>query len=300
MHWNPLHNPILSNLSDRAYRSYESYSSPRLRQAAPFLLAFALACLAACGADLSAGNTKTTASGNGKEAPVNGMPPVEMTDFVIYVYATDENFLREEVHAASAWLYQTESIARLSEIHVDFHKPDGSPKDTLDAPEGYLYLKDMELSTEDPFFERIGGRDTITTPTFEHPGEVTIVRRGQKDIDLLGRPGNKVLFRRPDGTLVSCLRAYRHTDAARLYGVGDCEMRMPQPKRNIMVVQTGDRVTVDDQLTSGINLKGKANSKPQIKFLPLKSVNGDSSKPQIDRRPVRPPEGGRRLPQRKE
>lgn len=178
--------------------------------------------------------------------------PLVVRAFVAYV--SEEGELREIITARIAYLYQEYYIAHLRDIHVDFLKRDTDEKDTLDAPEGYLYLKTLEIAPDHPFYDRIGGREanidyrvdrlTTTVAMPEQPPEVVV--RGKTDIDLLGRPRKRVIYRRSDGSLASCMRAYRSTDRARIYGVGDCEWRKPLPKQKAMFVQRGDLFVTDD------------------------------------------------------
>ena len=76
------------------------------------------------------------------DANTSGLPPPAiMTNFVIYL--ASEGVVRQEVSAEISYLYQQLGIAYLRNLHVDLLEQGTGVKDTLDAPEGYLYLQDF-------------------------------------------------------------------------------------------------------------------------------------------------------------
>lgn len=193
----------------------------------------------------TAGETTDTVENDEPTTPLP--PPVVMSDFTVYIMKGND--LREEVTAREARLYQSINIAHLYRIHVDFITTGSEQQDTLDAPEGYLYLNDVTLTPEHPFYRKIGGTDAITTATFFFGGKAEDVWRAARDIDLIGTAARPVIYRRTDGTTVTCHKAYRSAVESRLYGLGDCRL---EGKMNL----SGQRVTVDDKLTSTIRVLG--------------------------------------------
>lgn len=203
--------------------------------------------LVAAGVLMAADTSPTSPTTSLSEKPIELPRPIVMRDFVVYV--TKEGRFSEEIMAREALLYQSLNVAHLFRVHVNFLKPDQPEHDTLDAPEGYLYLNNVTLTPKHPFYERIGGENAITTPTFFQGGPAEKVPRAAQDIDLLGRTSRRIVYSRVDGTTVTCRRAYRSSDEGRLYGVGDCRML---GKLNL----SGERVTVDDRLSSTIRVLG--------------------------------------------
>jgi hypothetical protein len=205
-------------------------------------------------------------------------PPVEMRDFTVYI--AEEGNVREEVHAEVAFLYETLSIAQLRNVHVDFLKEDSDEKETLDAPWGYLYLKDFvgptSMTATHPFYEQLGGQqaniDVLlgiqTSESLAIGGRIPeqIIRR-RKDIDLMGTLARPVIFRGSDGTEVRCLRAWRDDARGKVFGFLEFEMRTPMPKQNKIQVLTSDGVVMDDTISGKreINTRGK----PYIRFEPM-------------------------------
>jgi hypothetical protein len=247
----------------------------------------------------------------------SGKPPLLIKGFVAYI--SEGKFLRDEIHAESASLDQQSNIAHLHRIHMDFHKPEGGPKDTLDAPEGYLYLNDMDLLSTHPLYQKIGGINAITSSTFADmlppskwlvrkprrpgtgpkiPAGAHSVYRGQNDMDLIGTSAAKIVFRRMSvGTQVTCLRGWRCVAQSRLYGMGECEWIQPQADSNQALVAAFDKVTVDDQLTSGVvNMGGH----PKIRNVTLASgttsATAKSQTPKFSPRPKAKPTPARKRP----
>jgi hypothetical protein len=197
--------------------------------------------------------------------------PIVMRDFEIFI--NEEGRLREKVTAQVAYLYQRMNIIHMLRIHVDSENVDPAKKYTVDAPEGYLYLDNVTLTKKHPIFQEIGGEDAITTETFRNDQKTTEVLRGEKDIDVLGRYGSRVILRWADGTVVSALRAYRDDSQRMMYGLGSCEMKRPQfnketGKRSLFVV-VGETFEVIDDFTSGVNVRGRGGMPPQIRVEPL-------------------------------
>jgi len=218
----------------------------------------------ACRKNGRAPEAKTADSGASSPENIGDEPPAEMRNFVIYV--TDKGVVNQEVHGDQCYLYEKLNIAHLRGLHVDFFEEGSTGKDTLDAPEGYLYLQDFILDKKGdarigpthPFYQRIGGKnaniDLLTTTTRLVGGIPAQVSRNRNDIDLVGRPLHKVVYHRADGTSVSCLRAYRDAKRRILYGVDDCEMR--RVVNNQVQVTKGEVFTSDDQVKK-ITIRGK-------------------------------------------
>ncbi|KPL05698.1 hypothetical protein AMJ85_11160 [candidate division BRC1 bacterium SM23_51] len=209
-------------------------------------------------------------------------PPIEMRGFEAFI--AKQGGVSEKVSADIAYLYEQFHIAHLQRIHVDFYKEDTDEKDTLDAPEGYLYLRELVLEPAHPFYNRIGGKqaniDILTSPTpvvKELPDHVV---RHRKDIDLIGRVSRKVVYRRVDGTVLRCLRAYRDEIRAKLHGVGQCEMRRSRPETNDVLVISGGTFCADDQLTSDILILGKEGQIPEITIEPLVTPQEGDQRPE--------------------
>lgn len=201
-------------------------------------------------------------------------PPIEIRRLDAYI--AEEGVVCEKITAEIAYLYEQFHIAHLRRIQVSFYKEGSEEKDTLEAPEGYLYLKDVVLEPGHPFYEKIGGKKanigllaTATSPAGELPDNVV---RHKTDIDLIGRLSRRVVYRRADGTVLRCLRAYRDAVEARLYGVGECEMRRPRPETNDEWVVSGETFAADDQLTTDILVRGKQGRAPEIVIERLKTL----------------------------
>jgi len=224
------------------------------------LAAFTLACFA-----------RAPAATVELDEPVSALPqPAIMTNFIIYI--AGEGVVRQEVSAATASLYQQLGVTYLRRIHVDFLDMNTGQKDTLDAPEGYLYIRDFKktkdgderLGPSFPFYQKIGGKEAnieLATTTTRLVGELpNEVARNRNDIDLLGRPESRVVYRRSDGTSVTCLRAYRDAKWGKIYGVGQCELHKPSPDKNQPTVISG-AVFVTDDKAKGISIRGAPSMK---------------------------------------
>ena len=193
-----------------------------------------------------------------QDMPTSVPVPGEMRNFLIYI--TEQGAVVAEVRAELCYLYLQLDIAYMRRLHVDFLTTSTQEKDTLDAPEGYLYLKnftvgkegDLRLDPRFPFYKQIGGSQAsidllTTTPKWVGPLPEK-VRRFRNDIDLMGRPGRRVIYRRADGTELSCERAYRDGKQAILYGVGKCQMKRPMGDKNQFQVISGEYFISDDKL----------------------------------------------------
>jgi hypothetical protein len=212
-----------------------------------------------------------------KKDPEELRRPLELQGFVLHV--TREGTVTEIITAQRAYLYERLNVAYLRRVHVDFFKDaTRKEKDVLDAPEGYLYLKDLVLDEEYPFYDRIGGDDAITTPTFFSGGKVKKVPRGRQDIDLIGRLGRKIIYRRVDGTEVESMRAYRDASGGKLYGVRQCKMRRLRPKTNDLLVIAGGAFTLDERLTSGIRVLDRGEEAMRISVEPM-NAPADKGRP---------------------
>lgn len=210
----------------------------------------------------------------------NELNPAEMTSFTIYV--TAGGFTKEAIKGRIAYLYQDRNIAHIRNIHADFFTTASKEKDTLDAPEGYLYLKTLEgdqaLTSGDPFYERIGRKeaniDLWTNESFRRTGlpERNVVRY-RRDMDLLGRPLNKIIYRRADGIRVESLRVYRQNSpdgAPMLFATGALKVYWPQPKKKSATLITGGMFAFDDELTT-FNVYGVQDESPQMSSVQLES-----------------------------
>jgi len=212
-------------------------------------------------------------------------PPLEVHGLKMYV--TEEGRLRDEIYAETAYFYEPLRIAKLRRIHANLYDRATGEKDTLDAPQGYLYLKDFEgneaIGPDNPFYKAIGGKKanivllTSGSRTIRDLPEKIV--RHRNDIDLIGHLGRKVVYRRYDGTVVSCLRVYRDALNRRLYGIGECEARNPQPKNRQVMIISGEIFTTNDQLTSGIQILGKGGRPPRFSFEPLEAEKRPKKRP---------------------
>ena len=198
------------------------------------------------------------------------LPPAEMTSFTTYI--TEGGVLRQQVSAERARLYQELGVVYLRGIHVDFFEKETALKDTLEAPEGYLYLRDYAKDAREdkrigptfPFYKQIGGKeaniDLLTTTTRLVGGLPDMVVRHRNDIDLIGTANRKVVSCRSDGSIATCLRAYRDAKRAMLYGVGDVELRGLSAEKNQHSVMKGRAFVSDDRLRN-ISIRGEPTIK---------------------------------------
>jgi hypothetical protein len=200
------------------------------------------------------------------DADTSGLPrPAVMTNFTVFVET--EGAVRQEVSAEIALLYQSLGIAHLRRLHVDFIEKENAEKDTLDAPEGFLYLRnftkekktDTRMRPDFPFYRKIGGKlaniDLATTTTRLKGPLPDEVVRNRNDIDLIGTAASRIVYRRSDGTFATCLRAYRDNTQGKVYGVDDCEIRRPTADKSQSNIIKG-KVFVSDDALKGINIRG--------------------------------------------
>jgi len=212
------------------------------------------------------------------DSTTSTLPPAEMTSFTIYI--ADSGAVREEVSAEIGYLYQQLGIAHLRRIHVDFLEKGSGQKDTLDAPEGYLYTRDFSKDQKGdtrigptfPFYKQIGGKeaniDLATTSTRLPGGLPEEVVRYRNDIDLIGTEANRIVYRRSDGNIINCLRAYRDAKNGKIWTVGNCELRGALAGKSQDSVIKGKVFIGDDQLKNitirgAPYLKGTADQQPR-------------------------------------
>ncbi len=197
--------------------------------------------------------------------------PAEIRDFVAFLARQGQ--ITEEVRAEVCYIYERLGIAHLQNMKAELYDTAFQRKDTLDAPEGFLYLKDFVLDErgdfrikpDHPFYDKIGGKtaniDLLTTSTPPPTGLPAEITRYCNDLDVLGRPGRKIVYRRGDDTTVTCMRAYRDTFRRLLHGVGECEMITET--KNQPQFMFGETFRSDDRF-KGIIIRGSKGKRVQF------------------------------------